>query len=110
MRRDRFDKTGGFDISLPVAYNDVDLCMKIRRAGYLIVWTPHAELYHYESLSRGKDDTPEKQARFDLEVALFRRKWGAELAAGDPYYNPNLTLAKSDFSLRYTRQQRPVYE
>lgn len=58
----------------------------------------------------GKDDTPEKQARFDLEVALFRRKWGAELAAGDPYYNPNLTLAKSDFSLRYTRQQRPVYE
>lgn len=110
VRRDVWDEAGGMDEEFAVAFNDVDLCMKIRRAGYLIVWTPHAELYHYESLSRGKDDTPEKQARFDLEVALFRRKWGAELAAGDPYYNPNLTLAKSDFSLRYTRQQRPVYE
>ena len=108
VRRDVWDEVGGMDEEFTVAFNDVDLCMKIRRAGYLIVWTPFAELYHYESLSRGKDDTPEKQARFDSEVALFRRKWGAELAAGDPYYNPNLTLAKSDFSLRYTRQQRPV--
>ena len=104
VRRDVWDEVGGMDEEFTVAFNDVDLCMKIRRAGHLIVWTPFAELYHYESLSRGKDDTPEKQARFDSEVEMFRRKWGAELTAGDPYYNPNLTLAKSDFSLRYTRQ------
>lgn len=103
-RRDVWEEVGGLDEELTVAFNDTDLCMKIRRAGYLIVWTPYAELYHYESLSRGKDDTPEKQARFESEVALFRRKWGAELTAGDPYYNPNLTLAKSDFSLKHARQ------
>lgn len=104
IRRDVWEEVGGLDEELTVAFNDTDLCMKIRRAGYLIVWTPYAELYHYESLSRGKDDTPEKQARFESEVALFRRKWGAELTAGDPYYNPNLTLAKSDFSLKHARQ------
>ena len=78
--------------------------MKIRRAGYLIVWTPYAELYHHESLSRGIDNTPEKQARNNSEIELFFRKWGADLDRGDPYYNPNLTLVNSDFSLKHTRQ------
>lgn len=105
IRRDVWDEVGGLDEELAVAFNDVDLCLKIRRAGYLIVWTPYAELYHCESLSRGSDDTPEKQARFDSEVELFRRKWRAELAEGDPYYNPNLSLV-TDFALRHERQRR----
>ena len=104
VRRDVWDEVGGLDEEFALSFNDVDLCMKIRREGYLIVWTPYAELYHYESASRGMDDTPEKKARFDSEAALFRSRWGTELKRGDPYYNPNLTLVRSDFSLRYTRQ------
>ena len=105
VRRDVWEEAGGLDEEYAVAFNDTDLCMKIRKAGYLIVWTPYAELYHYESLSRGADDTLEKQARCNTEIELFRSKWGAELDRGDPYYNPNLTLEKPDFSLRYTRQR-----
>ena len=100
MRRDVYEKIGGFDEQLPVAFNDVDLCMKIRRAGYMIVWTPYAELYHFESKSRGYEDNAEKQARFLREVGYFEGKWGAELKAGDPYYSPNLTLLREDFSVR----------
>ena len=84
-----FREVGGFDEELAVAYNDVDLCMKFRKAGYLIVWTPYAELYHYESKTRGSDATPENQERFQREANLFRERWAKELAAGDPYYNPN---------------------
>ena len=95
-----FREVGGFDEDLAVAFNDVDLCMKIRQAGYLIVFTPYAEAYHYESKSRGLEDTPEKQARFNQEVACFRKKWGAQLEAGDPYYNPNLSLEFEDFRIK----------
>lgn len=95
-----WQKVGGLDESFAVAFNDVDLCMRIRKAGYLIVWTPYAELYHYESKSRGLEDTPEKQQRFAGEVQRFQTRWRKELDAGDPYYNPNLTLDRSDFSLR----------
>lgn len=90
MRRDVWDEVGGCDERFPVGLNDVDLCMRIRKAGYLIVWTPYAELYHSESKSRGVDNTPEKRARRAEEEALFRERWAAELAVGDPYYNPNL--------------------
>ena len=90
MRREVWDEMGGCDEDYPVGLNDIDLCMRIRKAGYLIVWTPYAELYHYESKSRGKDNTPEKRARADAEEAWFEERWAAELAAGDPYYNPNL--------------------
>ena len=100
MRRKVWDEVGGLDEAFKVAFNDVDLCMRIRKAGYLVVWTPFAELYHYESKSRGLEDTPEKQARFDGEVARFQSRWAAELEAGDPYYNPNLTLTREDFSLK----------
>lgn len=93
-----WEETGGLDEDFVVALHDVDLCMRIRKAGYLIVWTPYAELYHYESKSRGKEDTPEKQKRFAEEVKRFRARWEKELAAGDPYYNPNLTLNRDDFS------------
>ena len=94
-----YEEIDGLDEGFAVAFNDVDMCMRIRRAGYLVVWTPYAELYHHESESRGYDDTPEKKARFAGEIARFQSRWGSELAAGDPYYNPNLTLDKWDFSL-----------
>lgn len=95
-----WDEVGGLDESFAVAFNDVDMCMRIRKAGYLIVWTPYAELYHYESKSRGLEDTLEKKKRFEGEVKRFQERWKAELAAGDPYYNPNLSLDREDFSLR----------
>ncbi|WP_322101292.1 glycosyltransferase family 2 protein [Sporofaciens musculi] len=100
MPRTLFKELGGFDEKLKVAFNDVDLCMRIRKAGKLIVYTPYAELYHYESKSRGIEDTDEKLERFHGEVHYFEKKWKQELEAGDPYYNPNLTLTKNDFSLR----------
>lgn len=93
-----WDEMDGLDESFAVAFNDVDMCMRIRKAGYLIVWTPFAELYHYESKSRGQDDSPEKRARFVGEVKRFQTRWAAELEAGDPYYNPNFSLDKEDFS------------
>ena len=97
MKKSVFDQVGGLDEAYQVAFNDVDLCMKIRKAGYLIVYTPYAELYHYESISRGAEDTPEKVERFNGEVNRFMERWGEELEAGDPYYNPNLTLVYEDF-------------
>lgn len=94
-----FKQVEGLDESFEVAFNDIDLCMRIRKAGRLIVWTPFAELYHYESESRGKEDTPQKEARFNCEIKRFQERWKSELLAGDPYYNPNLTLASSDFCI-----------
>lgn len=100
MRRDVFDEVGGLDESFEVAFNDVDLCMKIRKKGYLVVFTSYAELYHYESKSRGNDSTPEKLERFRGEIDRFKEKWQKQLDDGDPYYNPNLTLTRDDFSLK----------
>ncbi|WP_412851499.1 glycosyltransferase family 2 protein [Ectothiorhodospira shaposhnikovii] len=100
MRREVFDEVGGFDeCNLPVAFNDVDLCLKVREAGYRNLWTPYAEAYHHESASRGEEKTPEKRRRLEREIAYMRRRWGRELDH-DPAYNPNLTLAHEDFSLR----------
>jgi GT2 family glycosyltransferase len=95
-----FEEIGGFDENYSHAFNDVDFCLKIRERGYLIVYTPYAELYHHESLSRGYEDTPEKQERFKKEIEYFQRKWKEVLAKGDPYYNSNLTLDREDFSIR----------
>jgi GT2 family glycosyltransferase len=95
-----FDKIGGFDEKFAVAFNDIDLCMKIRKMGYFIVWTPFAECYHFESKSRGSDNLPQKQKRFQQEVLLFRKRYREELEKGDPYYNPNLTLSKEDYSIK----------
>ena len=100
IRKDIWDQLGGLDESFEVAFNDVDLCMRIRASGHLIVWTPFAELYHYESKSRGLDDTPKKKKRFISETIRFQNRWAKELAAGDPYYNPNFSLDKEDFSIR----------
>lgn len=95
-----FREVGGFTEELAVAFNDIDYCMKVRKTGKLVVYAPYAKLYHYESKSRGLEDTPEKVARFNREVAIFARRWPTILEKGDPYYNPNLTLRKSNFALR----------
>lgn len=95
-----FDEVEGLDERLRVAFNDVDFCMKVRDKNYLVVYNPYAELYHYESKSRGQEDTPEKVARFAGEIDIFKSKWEAELKKGDPYYNPNLSLDRADYSLR----------
>ena len=100
MRRDIFMRVNGFSADLPVAFNDVDLCLKVREKGYLVVWTPYAELIHYESKTRGYEETPEKQERFRNEQRIFRNRWRELLAKGDPYYNRNLTLIAEDYSLR----------
>ena len=100
IRRSVWNEINGLDEAFKVAFNDVDLCMRIRKAGYLVVWTPYAELYHYESKSRGAEDTIEKQGRFKGEVLRFQGRWGEELVKGDPYYNPNLSLTREDFSLK----------
>lgn len=100
VKRSAFDEVGGLTEELAVAFNDIDFCMKLRSAGYLIVYNPYAELYHYESKSRGLEDTPEKVARFNKEIQIFERRWPDIMRDGDPYYNPNLTLKSQDFSLK----------
>lgn len=100
MRRGVFEETGGFDEGFSHAYNDIDLCMRIRERGYLVVYTPYAELYHHESLSRGQEDSPARLVRFCKEVRLFCEKWRGLLVKGDPYYNDNLTLLRNDFSIK----------
>jgi GT2 family glycosyltransferase len=100
VKKSLFEELDGFDAGYPIAFNDVDFCMRVLAAGYLNIFTPFAELYHYESKSRGIEDTIEKQRRFSGEVHRFKEKWAKELAAGDRYYNPNLSLEREDFSLR----------
>ena len=97
MRADVFAEVGGFDADrLKVAFNDVDLCLRVRAAGYRIVWTPYARLVHHESKSRGAEDTAEKRARFEGETRVMRDRWEAQLRA-DPYYSPNLSRAAAHF-------------
>ncbi len=98
VRRDLYQELGGFDEAhLPVAFNDIDFCLRLRAAGYAIVWTPHAELIHHESASRGLEDTGEKQSRFLAEVEYMNTKWGETLQR-DPFYNPNLSLDEELFT------------
>lgn len=100
IRKDVFKAVGGLDEeNLAVAFNDVDLCLRVRDLGYLNVWTPYAEAYHHESVSRGADDTPEKRDRHNREAGYMRERWGSALLL-DPAYNVNLTLIHEDFSLR----------
>lgn len=98
IRKDVYEEIEGLDEKFQVAFNDVDLCMKVRKKGKLVVFTPYAEAYHYESKSRGQEDTPEKIQRFNGEIKRFEEKWG--LYERDPYYNRNLSLEKEDFSLK----------
>ena len=100
VKKSLYEEVGGLDESFAISLNDVDLCLKLREKGLLNVFTPFAELYHYESVSRGLDDQGEKAERYNRESEKFREKWKTALEAGDPYYNPNFSLDRSDFSLR----------
>ncbi len=100
VRKSVFHEVEGLDEEFKVAFNDIDFCLKVRKAGYLVVYNPYAQFYHYESKSRGQEDSADKVARFQQEIGLFGEHWGDILEKGDPYYNPNLTLDKADFSLK----------
>ncbi len=100
VKKEIFDAVGGLSEDLQVAFNDIDFCIKVRDYGKLVVYNPYAELYHYESKSRGLEDTPEKIARFNKEIATLERHWPDIFRKPDPYYNPNLTLDSQDFSLK----------
>ena len=101
VRKQLYEQVGGLNESdLPIACNDVDFCLRLREQGFRNVWTPYAELYHYESATRGYEDTPERRTRFAKEVDYMRRHWG-DLLSNDPAYSPNLTLDHEDFSLAW---------
>lgn len=97
-RRDIFEEVGGFEEELAVALNDVDLCFKIIEKGYRNIYLPHVKLYHYESKSRGYEDTPEKQARFIKEMKYMQRKW-EKIIECDPCYSPNLIKSREDYAI-----------
>lgn len=108
-RTEVFHGLGGLNSSdLAVAFNDVDYCLRVRAEGLRVIWTPLAELYHHESVSRGDDESGEAAVRFSGEAAWMRERWGASLIDDDPFYNPNLTLDRTDLMLAYPpRVARP---
>jgi GT2 family glycosyltransferase len=101
VRRDAYEQVGGFDKTLAVAFNDVDFCLSLRAAGYEVVFDPSVELYHFESVSRGYEDTEEKAQRFAREVDYLSDKWRSFYKAGDPYINQNF-VEKNAFNLHYS--------
>lgn len=105
VRAEVFAELGGLDERLEVAFNDVDFCLRLRRAGYRNIWTPFAELFHHESASRGSNDTPAKRAREARELQLLRDRWGAAVRS-DPFYNPNLSHEVADFSIDAPKRRR----
>ena len=100
VRRSLFEQLGGFTEQLAVAFNDVDFCLRAREIEYLVVYDPYVELYHYESKTRGAEDTQEKVRRFQTEIEYMRTRWISVLKNGDPYYNRNLSLKKWNYSLK----------
>ena len=105
VKKSLYELVGGLEETFEISLNDVDFCLKLREAGLLNVWTPFAQLYHYESISRGLDDQGEKAERYNRESEKFREKWKDLLENGDPYYNPNFSLDRSDFALRAPEQR-----
>lgn len=109
-RKSLYEAVGGMDARfLRVAYNDVDYCLKLRRAGYKVVWTPHAELFHHESVSRGRDKRRRDRVRAKFEVFVMRRRWRREMQ-NDPFYNPNLNYARTDFTVGHFRRVRRPWD
>lgn len=100
MKRSVFEEAGGFTEKLAVAFNDVDLCLKVRKNNWLIVYDPYVQLYHMESKTRGAEDSEAKIRRFQNEIEYMRSEWIDILRKGDPYYNKNLSLTKWNYSLR----------
>lgn len=105
MRKSLYQELGGLDEQFAVALNDVDLCVRAWKAGRVNVFTPFAELYHYESASRGADLSGANAERYEKESARFRERWKELLAQGDPYYNPNFSLDRSDFALKISENK-----
>lgn len=100
VKREIYEQAGGFEEQLAVAFNDVDFCLKVRRLGKLVVYEPHVQAYHYESKSRGAEDSSEKTARFQREIEYMRNHWIGILKNGDPYYNPNFSSVYNNYSLK----------
>ncbi|MBQ9064639.1 MAG: glycosyltransferase family 2 protein [Blautia sp.] len=100
VKKSVFDGIGGFEEKLAVAFNDVDLCLRIRQSGYLVVYDPYVQMYHLESKTRGAEDNEQKVRRFQSEIELFRTRWIDMLKKGDPLYNKNLSLTKWNYSLK----------
>ena len=100
VSKEKYDEVGGLDENFRVALNDVDFCLKLREKGYLNIFTPYSELYHYESISRGSDLEGPNMERLDKEAEDFKAKWKGILDKGDPYYNPNFSLDANDYSLK----------
>lgn len=100
VKKKAFLDAGGFEEKLAVAFNDVDFCLKVKKAGYLVVYDPYVEMYHYESKTRGTEDTKEKVHRFQTEIEYMRSNWTDILRQGDPCYNKNLSLSKWNYSLK----------
>lgn len=101
VRKDLYNEVGGLnEDDLAIAYNDIDFCLKLRGKGYRTIWTPYAELYHHESASRGKDETPAVCERFKKEILYMKKRW-TDIISYDPAYNPNLTIDLEDFSLAW---------
>lgn len=102
VRKSTYEEVGGLnEIQLKIAFNDVDFCLRVQERGFRNLWTPYAELYHHESISRGAEDTPEKKARFAQEVQYMQTRWASRIAESR-YYNPNLTRQREDFSIQET--------
>jgi GT2 family glycosyltransferase len=99
-RREIYEEVGYMNEKLAVAFNDIDFCLKIRQAGYLIIYNPYVEILHYESKSRGEENTPEKVKRFNNEINIFKKDWQKTLDKGDPYYNVNLRLDNDQCAIR----------
>lgn len=106
VKRSVYEEVGGLDESFAVGLNDIDFCLRVRAIGKLVVFTPEACLYHYESKSRGLENTPEKKARLQREVDHFRERHGDFLKAGDPYYNPNLSIVRGDCAFRMASEKK----
>lgn len=100
VRKEVYQKVGGLDETMTVAYNDVDFCLRVREKGYRILWTPYAQMYRHESAPRGHEDSQEMQERLQAEAQLMKDRWG-RLLYNDPAYNPNLTLEREDFYLSF---------
>ncbi|MCP3901100.1 MAG: glycosyltransferase family 2 protein, partial [Desulfobacteraceae bacterium] len=101
VEKELYEAVGGMDEeNFGISYNDIDFCLKLRQQGYRNVFTPYCEMYHFESLSRGYEDTPEKKSRLEKESSVFKDNWSLYFKEGDPYFSPHLSLEKTNFSIR----------
>jgi hypothetical protein len=105
VKKERFLEVDGFDEALPVAFNDVDFCIRLLKAGYYNLCLTHLRLYHHESKTRGPEDTMEKQIRFRGEIELMEARWG-NLLRNDPFYSPHLTRYREDYSISLASYHR----